>query len=397
MRTRARLDGLRLRACGLFSGSGGFELGLRRAGHSIGMLSEIDPHAISVLRARFPDSRLHGDIRELRDVGCVDLVAAGFPCQDLSQVGLQHGIQGVRSGLVAEVFRLLRKRAVGWVLLENVSYLRVLHGGAGLRWLLEQFEELGYRWAYRTIDSRAFGVPQRRRRVFLLASRIGDPRSVLLSPDKGEPDDRARSAAQSYGFYWTEGNTGLGWVVDGIPTLKGVSSIGIVSPPAIIRPSGRIVVPDIRDAERLQGFPSNWTKPAEELDDRRGVRWRLVGNAVTVNVAQWIGERLASVRRPYIARDERDIPFEARALRMPAAAWSVGGGQWVEARVSSWPVHRSSSLEKFLKHEGKPLSLRATMGFYRRLLRSQLNKPAPLISALEKHIRWHQEYLDGAE
>ena len=94
------------------------------------------------------------------------------------------------------------------------------------------------------------------------------------------------------GFYWTEGIRGLGWAVDAVPTLKGGSTIGIPSPPAMVFPLGLVGKPDVRDAERMQGFVADWTQPAESVV-RAGHRWHLVGNAVTVDVATWIGERLA--------------------------------------------------------------------------------------------------------
>ena len=97
------------------------------------------------------------------------------------------------------------------------------------------------------------------------------------------------------GFYWTEGLRGLGWAVDAVPTLKGGSTIGIPSPPAIWNSGdGSITTPDIRDAERLQGFDADWTLPALDVGGvRRGHRWKLVGNAVSVPVARWVGDRLA--------------------------------------------------------------------------------------------------------
>ena len=84
------------------------------------------------------------------------------------------------------------------------------------------------------------------------------------------------------GFYWTEGLRGLGWAIDAVPTLKGGSTLGIPSPPAIWIQGQRTspTNPDIRDAERLQGFPSDWTEVARE-NGGRGARWKLVGNAVS--------------------------------------------------------------------------------------------------------------------
>lgn len=93
---------------GLFAGVGGIELGLRRAGHEAALLCEFDAGASAVLQHHFSGVRLHGDARTLSSLPSeVDLLSAGFPCQDSSQAGQTKGIAGARSGLVREVFRLL--------------------------------------------------------------------------------------------------------------------------------------------------------------------------------------------------------------------------------------------------------------------------------------------------
>ena len=250
-----------LRVAGLFVGIGGIELGLHRAGHQSVLLNEIEPGAQAVLRAHFPGIELTGDVCDLRTLPDVDLVAAGFPCQDLSQAGCTLGIRGSRSGLVDKVFQLLETANPRWLLLENVPFMLQLDRGRAMQHLTTELGRLGFRWAYRVVDARSFGMPQRRQRVLLLASRDSDPRPVLFADDAGEPrEPRGRDpVGLACGFYWTEGIRGLGWAVDAIPTLKGGSTIGIPSPPAIWMPDGLVGTPDLRDAERLQGFPAGWT------------------------------------------------------------------------------------------------------------------------------------------
>jgi DNA (cytosine-5)-methyltransferase 1 len=178
------------------------------------------------------------------------------------------------------------------LILENVPFMLKLDKGHAISRIVSALERMGWAWAYRTIDSRAFGLPHRRRRVILVASRERDPRPVLFNSDAGEPNEIARGN-HACGFYWTEGNTGLGWAIDAIPPLKGGSGLHIPSPPAIWFPRRRcIVVPSIEDAERLQGFPAGWTEPAaDEIADHRR-RWHLVGNAVSVPLAEWLAKRL---------------------------------------------------------------------------------------------------------
>ena len=182
----------------------------------------------------------------------MNAICAGFPCQDLSQAGRTAGLDGKRSGLIGEVFRLLSRRRIPTVIIENVPFMLQLSGGNAMRAIIDEFERRGYRWAYRVVDSYSFGLAQRRERVFFLASREVDPASVLLVDES--PIDRRPSALGRlpHGFYWTEGLGGLGWAVDAVPTLKNGSTIGIASPPAVLMPDGRILKLGICDGERLQ-------------------------------------------------------------------------------------------------------------------------------------------------
>jgi DNA (cytosine-5)-methyltransferase 1 len=373
----------KLVVAGLFAGIGGIELGLHRAGHRSALLCENDAGALAVLGAHFPGVPLEKDVRRLDSLPQeTSLLTAGFPCQDLSQAGLTRGIQGARSGLIGEVFRLLRRQPVAWLLLENVPFMLQLARGRALDVIVSELESLGYRWAYRVVNSRAFGLPQRRERVFLLASMQHDPRSVLFADDVGAPEDEPNGGSQAFGFYWTEGTRGLGWAVDAVPTLKGGSTVGIPSPPAILFPSGEIVTPDLRDAERMQGFKADWTRPAEQVT-RRSFRWKLVGNAVTVHVSAWIGRRLATPGQ-YDGAWDPQLP---KGSPWPRAAWNVGYGRHA-AQVSAWPMRRAvKPLREFLRFPTQPLSLKAAEGFRSRTRTSSLRFRAGFLEAVDAHIR----------
>jgi DNA (cytosine-5)-methyltransferase 1 len=371
-----------LSVVGLFAGIGGVEEGLRQAGHHSKMLCEIDEGASNVLKAQFQDVDLKRDVRKVTSTPRVDLIAAGFPCQDLSQAGLTAGIRGTRSGLVGEVFRIVRKAKPNWLLLENVPFMLSLDRGAAMKFLADEIESLGYRWAYRVVDSRSFGLPQRRRRVLFLASRHDDPSAILFTDEAGEPPAQ-KDGAVAHGFYWTEGNRGLGWAVDAIPTLKGGSTIGIPSPPAIWLTNGSIVTPEIRDAERLQGFAEEWTAPWSTESARLGPRWKMVGNAVSVPVARWLGERLARGGEP--VKEKKPLPATGV---WPTAAMGGGADGRFEVERSEWPLSTyGRGLENFLKHDGKPLSAKATSGFLTRLMASSLHREKPFEAALRAHLR----------
>jgi DNA (cytosine-5)-methyltransferase 1 len=373
-----------MKVAGLFAGVGGIEFGLGKAGFESSLLCEIDPRAKAVLEHRFPGVRIESDVtcidRLPRDV---DLVTAGFPCQDLSQAGKTNGIFGRRSGLIRSVFRLIGNRRPPWILIENVPFLLRLDGGKGIAYITRSFEQLGYRWAYRVVNTQAFGLPHRRERVFLLASRSGDPAKCLLAEDASECEPETGTPV-AHGFYWTEGNRGLGWAVDSVPTIKGGSAFGIPSPPAIWFPDGRFVTPDIRDAERLQGFPANWTKPAEKMG-RPSYRWTLVGNAVSVPVARWIGRRMLGHQAVRLTAPtvelHRDSPW-------PRAAFGEPGVGRFAVEVGSFPVLRARRhLHEFLNFEPAPLSRRAADGFRKRLMRSSLSRPEEFDEALIDYVR----------
>ena len=368
-----------MRVAGLFAGIGGLERGLAAAGHEAMALVETWAPAAAVLAARFPGIPRLDDVRTVDALPAHDLMTAGFPCQDLSQAGRTAGIGGAKSGLVDHVFRLMDASATPTVLLENVSFMLRLDGGAAMARLAAAFEERGWAWAYRTVDTLAF-LPQRRQRVVLVASRVLDPAAVLFADEAAPPTTATDLATHAHGFYWTEGIRGLGWGPDCVPTLKTGSTVGIPSPPAILRPDGAIVTPDIRDAERLQGFPADWTEPAAAIGLAR-LRWALVGNAVSVPVAAWIGARLAAPGHHDPARDRR---LEADDRWPPAARFD---GRWRHAvAISAHPLAPAREpLDRFLRHPGKPLSLRATAGFLERLGRTRLRLPPGFVERVETH------------
>jgi DNA (cytosine-5)-methyltransferase 1 len=381
------------KVCGLFAGIGGLELGLHKAGFQTSALCEIDPAASAVLRHRFPEAVIHADIERLGVLPETEIVTAGFPCQDLSMAGYKSGIKGRRSSLVMTMFNLLRKANVAgrrprWLVVENVPYMLHLRRGEAMKLVTDELSTLGYQWAYRVVDARAFGVPQRRLRVILVASPTEDPRRVLFAGNHDCPSDDSTDVTDpslAYGFYWTEGKRGLGWTVDGVPTIKGGSTIGIPSPPAIwIRESGDVGTPDIRDLERLQGFPAGWTIKAARREEggSRSARWRLVGNAVCAKVAAWLGLQLRDGGRVWACKS---APISA--LRWPNAASGGPGIATVGSSLSSWPVHRQRKpLRQFLRYQLKPLSYRASAGYLNRASQATaLNFPDGFLEAIHRH------------
>lgn len=137
--------------------------------------SEIDPGPRAVLAHHYPDVPLHGDFTTIGadDYGSIDLLVGGTPCQDFSVAGLRAGLDGERGNLSLEFLRLAHRKRPRWIVWENVPGVLSIAGGRAFGAILGGLAQLGYGFAYRILDAQFFGVPQRRRRVFVVAY-LGD-------------------------------------------------------------------------------------------------------------------------------------------------------------------------------------------------------------------------------
>ena len=299
----------------LFTGIGGFDLGLERADLRVLWQCEADEWRRSVLRAHWPDVACHPDVRGVpvgKPRGSADLVCGGFPCQDLSVAGKRAGLASERSGLFFEFARAADALLTdgGWLLVENVPGLLSSNGGRDFAVLLATLADLGFHdLAWRVLDSRHFGVPQRRRRVYILARRARGRRAcqVLLEPESGGGNTQANNGTREDTAYALTTRPGErlsaedNYVVTAFDSTTGGSkglspSDGFAPGTGTGRPGALAVsIPEIQtvrrltptECERLQGLPDGWT---DHGSDSR--RYAALGDAVTVPVAQWIGQRL---------------------------------------------------------------------------------------------------------
>jgi len=299
-------------------------------------VSEIDPFASAVLAHRYPEVKNFGDFTTIpASAGPIDLLVGGTPCQSFSVAGLRGGLADDRGNLALEYFRLAARLRPTWLVWENVPGVLSSNGGRDFGAILGAMVELGYGFAYRVLDAQFFGVPQRRRRVFLVGH-LGDWRraaSVLFEPESLRRDPRsggkkgkeaAREAADGAG-----GGVGVECFnaegAEGVPFLP-ASNIGrhvnnqtpiltfhltqdpISSDqhtPALGATEACLGVIDSRHAvrrltprecERLQGFSDDWTLvPWRKGFSPDGPRYRALGNSMAVPVMRWIGERIATV------------------------------------------------------------------------------------------------------
>jgi DNA (cytosine-5)-methyltransferase 1 len=189
--------GEEMRFVSLFAGVGGFDLGLERSGHTCVGQVEIDKHAQSVLARHWPDVPKHDDVTTAIDwadeiglTGNVDLVAGGFPCQDLSVAGKRAGLDGKRSGLFYDALAFAKAVKAKTILLENVPGLLSSNQGRDFGVLLTELADAGYsNIEWRVLNSQFFGVAQRRRRVFIVASLGTEPFRTVLSECESSAGD----------------------------------------------------------------------------------------------------------------------------------------------------------------------------------------------------------------
>ena len=187
----------------LFSGIGGFDLGLERAGWQVAWQVENDKFRRKVLNRHWPDVEVRNDIRTDTDgLRGVDLICGGFPCQDLSVAGNRQGLDGERSGLWYEYLRVVTEIRPTWVLIENVPGLISSHEGKDFEIIVSGLTAVGYGLAWCVLDSQYFGVPQRRRRVYIVGY-LGAPcpSEILFEPEscEGNPPPRRKTGEKVAG------------------------------------------------------------------------------------------------------------------------------------------------------------------------------------------------------
>lgn len=315
--------------------------------------SEIEDAPKAVLAHHWPDVPCHGDFTTIQgdEYGPIDLLVGGTPCQDFSVAGLRAGLDGDRGNLSLEFLRLADRTRPRWVVWENVPGVLSIDGGRAFGAILGGLGELGYGFAYRVLDAQFFGVPQRRRRVFVVG-RAGDWRGAAavlserhslsghpaprrsqgtrvagcLSPGAHPGGFNGQDAYTNHliahslrgeGFDASEDGTGRGTPI--IPVAfdckaSGQNGFGVGEVMSTLRSMGhknshsnagghaavqygsavRRLTP--RECERLQGFPDDYTLvPHRGKPMADGPRYKALGNSMAVPVMRWIGERIQMV------------------------------------------------------------------------------------------------------
>lgn len=218
-----------MRCLDLFSGIGGFSLGLEAAGYETAAFCEVEPYARKILKKHWPEIPIYEDIRKLTadrlaaDGIGIDVICGGFPCQDISTSGHQKGIDGEKSGLWGEMCRLVRELRPQYVIVENVSAL--LYNG--LSRVLGDLAAIGYDAEWHCIPASAVGYDHGRDRIWIVAYPEGSRRGSILQESELLQETLARcarSADRCRTFYCPNTNRllretepGVDRVADGVP------------------------------------------------------------------------------------------------------------------------------------------------------------------------------------
>ena len=268
----------------LFAGIGGFDLGFERAGFETSWQVEIDPLCRLVLGHRFHGARQFADVRDVgaRELGKVDVITAGFPCQDLSVMGSvseRKGLSGERSGLFREVIRILKEVQPPWVVLENVVGLLSCRDGKDFQTVLEALAGCGYLGCWRVLNSQYFGVPQARRRVFIVGGLNRFPAADFLLDacpvESIPPSSGSQRLPRSQD----------GAVVHTLAAKRANCSINLGCEVLVAEADGWHSMADRERVSRDHGVPLGLDVP----DHRQR---HAAGNAVVPQVAHWIADKI---------------------------------------------------------------------------------------------------------
>jgi DNA (cytosine-5)-methyltransferase 1 len=284
-----------------FAGIGGFDIGFEKAGIKPVFHSEIDSFCSSVLKRHWPDTTKSGDIKDLDPdfIPDADVWCGGFPCQDVSVARGSNGRQGLKgkqSGLFFQFFDLINTKRPKVVVLENVTGLLNSHKGRDFFLILKSLLDIEYAVSWRVVNTRYFGAPQSRPRVYIVAWHKNPAfagyslfeQQVGYKPKNERKGFITATHCETTGAYVPEiafclaatsgRHTGTDWSRSYISYYDAV----------------RRLTPN--ECEGLQGFPRDWTLPNRDFKATKNgidsLRYKALGNAVSVPVVEWIAKRI---------------------------------------------------------------------------------------------------------
>ena len=401
-----------------FAGIGGFDVAFEQSGFKTQLLCEINPFCNLVLSRHWPNVKKEKDINEIDAATIPDanVWCGGFPCQDISLArgaSARLGLNGKRSGLFFQFAELINKKMPEVVIIENVGGLFTSNKGRDFGVILQTMSSMGYAVAWRLLNSRYFGVPQSRTRVYLCCWKSNPNKAAKVMFDK---DGAAKPANERIDFITEESKPSEYPKVPKVAYCLAASSgrhtgtdwsrTYVVSQTGVRRLSPL-------ECERLQGFPDNWTLPSDNFDSDENIdtlRYTAIGNAVTIPVVKWIAKRVycelgnkkVTDREAFIDTypDFAGYKWNEKSLSKIDFSdskiehkWSRGGLVWkdqfIESNLFPTPskIVNSSLLELIEPNQNKSLyylTPNAAEGILRRVDHQGRTLFAPLRAALEQ-------------
>lgn len=268
----------------LFSGIGGFSLGFQRAGYQFTehYFSEIDKHAIANYKYNFPHAKNLGDITSIHggDFTDIDIITFGSPCQDFSLAGKRAGLAGAKSSLIEYAIALIADIRPSIFIWENVYGVFSSNARADFWAILQALANIGgYRLEFQLLNTK-WVLPQNRERIYIIGHLTG--RSTPRVFPIGEiAKDSYKKTRNIYDYSRT--------ILRGYKNSTSTGSF-------IKTKDNKIRYLTEIECERLQGFPDNWTQYGDYNGKIRRIsktqRYKLIGNAVTVDIVELIAKRL---------------------------------------------------------------------------------------------------------
>ena len=273
----------------LFSGIGGFSLGFQKAGYQFTehYFSEIDKHAIANYKYNFPHAKYLGDITTIRftDLTGIDIITFGSPCQDFSLAGRRKGLAGSKSSLIQHAIALITDIRPSIFIWENVKGAFSSNAGADFWAILQAFANIGgYRLEFQLLNTE-WVLPQNRERIYLIGHLAG--RSTPRVFPIGEiTKDSSKKTRNIYDYSRT--------ILRGYKNSTSTGSF-------IKTKDNKIRYLTEIECERLQGFPDKWTQYGDYNGRIKRIsktqRYKLIGNAVTVDIVELIAKRLKFIKQ----------------------------------------------------------------------------------------------------
>ena len=350
-----------------FSGIGGLDGDYPPIGYS-----EIDKTCLEYLKKIYPKARDLGDIQLADQMNC-EVLTAGWPCQDISIAGKGRGLEGENSKLFYDMVNFAKRSNVHTIIAENVKNILRIDEGKVFKEILREFKDAGFHYcSWRTLNSREFGLPHHRSRVFFIASKKQD---IPLNIFRKINNYNSKTASTSHGFYWTAGTHSICYSKGYIPTLKLGGQFETPCSIAIHR-KGKVKVLSGLESLKLQGFETS-----NFLDIKNGKLVNLAGNAVSVPVGKFVFNSLLEKHNPTLtwmfqSKDMFQNNFLESTEKNPANGFFDGDLHIPNLEKT---LNLASNLDDFIEDNfSTELSKRASSGLLRRLDLSQTFCPEDL-------------------